>query len=76
MALAENTELQNRLISEARKSLHEDNDVYMAKSWFLTASCMFPNSFKIQVSIIHLDSDLLNTKSLLYISYDSSKDIC
>lgn len=50
MALADNIELQNRLINEAKKSL-DNNDLYMAKSWFLTASSMFPNSFQIQVCI-------------------------
>lgn len=49
MALIENTDLQNRLIAEAKKSL-ENNDLYMAKSYFLTAESMFPNSFKIQVN--------------------------
>jgi len=47
MALGENNELQNRLITAAKKSL-ENNDLYMAKSYFLTASSVFPNSFKIQ----------------------------
>ena len=48
--MVEDAELQNRLIAEARKSL-DNQDLYMAKSWFLTASAMFPNSFKIQVRL-------------------------
>lgn len=58
MTLVENNELQNRLISEAKKSL-ENNDLYMAKSYFLTASSIFPNSFKIQVS------NMITIRSLL-----------
>ena len=49
-AMVEDGDLQNRLIEEARKSLNH-HDLYMAKSWFLTASAMFPNSFKIQVRL-------------------------
>ncbi|RWS17450.1 integrator complex subunit 10-like protein [Dinothrombium tinctorium] len=40
-------QIEEYLIERAKQCLN-DGDVFMAKSWFLTASNLYPNSFKIQ----------------------------